>query len=137
MTLVAVDSIFAVVYVKDVYLAPFIFFGAGEGLVFMACENGICRIVPFKMASSLCWIYDLPMTYFYFAQHWTKHAFCWMSTSRLDIKPEENENFNNSNPTAATVTNTWWGDSGCFGPCFYTQMARVFAPCWRLPRCRH
>ena len=33
----------------------------------------------------------------------------------------------------ATVTNTWWGDSGCFGPCFYTQMARVFAPCWRLP----
>ena len=41
MTLIAVDSIFAVVCVKDVYLAHgFFWFGATNGFIFMACENG-------------------------------------------------------------------------------------------------
>ena len=67
-----------------------------------------------------------PGPQFYFAQHWTKRAFCWMNWlprlhKGLHIKPEENENLNNSSPTAATVTNTWWGDSDCFRPCFYIK----------------
>ena len=109
-------SIFAVVYVKDVYLAHIYLVWCWRWL----CPHGVrkwkLKDCPLKMVSNLFWIYDLRMTDFYFAQLWTKRACCWMT-----LNPKENKNPNNSGPTAATVTNSWWGDSGCFGPCLYAQ----------------
>ena len=79
MTLTAVDSIFAVVYVKDVYLAHVYLVRCWRWPCPHGVRNWNLKDCPLKMASNLCWIYDLPMTYSYFAQHWTKRAFCWMS----------------------------------------------------------
>ena len=79
MTLIAVDSIFAVVCVKDVYLAHVYLVRYQRWPCLRGVRKWKLKDCPLKMASSLCWIYDLPMTYFYFAQHWTKRAFCWMS----------------------------------------------------------
>ena len=53
--LTAVDLIFVVVYVRDVY---FVQRGAGNGLVLMACEKWKLKDCPLKMASSPCWAYN-------------------------------------------------------------------------------
>ena len=62
MTLIAVDSMFAVVYVKDVYLAHVYLVRCWRWPCLHGVRKWKLKDCPLKMASSLCWMYDLPMT---------------------------------------------------------------------------
>ena len=72
MTLTAVNSIFAVAYVKDVYLKGRLFSSVLE----MGLSSWRAKLeaegLSFEYGFKLGWIYDLPMTYLYFAEHWAR-----------------------------------------------------------------
>ena len=65
MTLIAVDSMFAVVYV-EMALSSWRATMKAEGL---SLEDGLKPLLDLRFADYILFL----------AQHWTKRAFCWMN----------------------------------------------------------
>ena len=101
-----------------------------------------------KMPANLCWIYDLPMTYWLLHKIGTGVAFvgwagCFACRSRFNIERENNEGFNNPDRTSQKypeVRNSWedWSDTYIFAippletNCLQPSFFNSFASYWGL-----
>ena len=124
MTLIAVDSMFAVVCV-EMALSSWRAKMEAEGL---SLEDGLQPLLDLRFADYILFFgTTLDKTCLLLDELVASLAQVGLTSNLKKTKILTTQ----TQPPPQLQTHG--GDSGCFGPCFYTLLARVFAPCWRLP----